>query len=260
MLEKVYDTLRGILFYEFPKNTKNQAVVYDRVVTGFYVGDTGVKPNALSITLKGASSPLKDIALGLQEFEHSITLEINAGADNIETTERLTQEAVRICLNILRKHRRLWVLENCPICGKFALSPQHFTIDHSAIFLPYRNTVNTEFGTLWSETHPASSAAPTVPASGLAAEAFIRLYNDVQSGTAVTGLPTVAATNMRRMQSDLVEPIRILYDVSCNDIKSSDDSVNRQLFRSGTINITAKELVRQSQYGPDNVPTTAFDL
>jgi hypothetical protein len=36
--------------------------------------------------------------------------------------------------------------------------------------------------------------------------------------------------------------------------------VNRQLFRSGTINITAKELVRQSQYGPDNVPTTAFDL
>ena len=76
----------------------------------------------------------------------------------------------------------------------------------------------------------------------------------------VSSPTTVATTNIRRMQSDLVEPIRILYDVSCNDIKSSDDSVNRQLFRSGTINITAKELVRQSQYGPDNVPTTAFDL
>jgi hypothetical protein len=260
MLEKVYDTLRGILFHEFPKNTKGQAVVYDRVITGFYVGDTGVKPNSISITLKGASSPLKDIALGLQEFEHSITLEINAGGDNIESTERITQEATRICLGILRKHRRLWVLENCPVCGKFALTPQHFTVDHSSLFLPYRTTVTTEFNNLWSETHPASSTAPTIPDSGLAAEAFIRLYNDVQSGIAVTGLSTTAATNIRRMQSDLVEPVRILYDVSCNDIKSSDDATNRQLFRNGTINITAKELVRQSQYGPDNVPTTAYSL
>ena len=260
MLEKVYDTLRGILFYEFPKNAKGQAVVYDRTVTGFYVGDVGVKPNSLSVTLKGASSPLKDIALGLQEFEHNITLEITAGADNIEMTERLTQEATRICLGILRKHRRIWVMENCPICSKFALTPQHFTVDHSSIFLPYRNEVTSEFNVLWGETHPASSTPPSIPDSGLAAEAFIRLYNDVQAGVAVTGLTTAASTNIRRMQSDLVEPIRILYDVSCNDIKSSDDSINRQLFRNGTIQINAKELVRQSQYGPDNVPTTAFNL
>ena len=74
MLERVYDTIKGILFYEFPKNNNNQAVVYDRPITGFYVGDVGVKPNALSITIKNGSSSLKDIAMGLQEYEHSITI------------------------------------------------------------------------------------------------------------------------------------------------------------------------------------------
>ena len=101
MLEKVYDTLRGILYHELPKNAKNQLVIFDRPVTGFYIGEQAVKPNGISFTFKGSSSPLKDIAFGLQEFEHSLTIDISVGADNIETTERVTQEATRTDNTIL---------------------------------------------------------------------------------------------------------------------------------------------------------------
>ena len=76
MLERVYDTLRGILYHELPKNAKNQLVIFDRPVTGFYIGEQGIKPNGISFTFKGSSSPLKDIAFGLQEFEHSVTIDM----------------------------------------------------------------------------------------------------------------------------------------------------------------------------------------
>jgi hypothetical protein len=258
MLERVYDTLRGILFYELPKNAKGEAVIFDRPVSGFYIGEAGVKPNAISIVFKGASSPLKDISFGLQEFEHNVNIEVSVGADNIETTERVTQEATRIILSILRKHRRIWVVDFCPICEKFTLSPAHFTVDHNDILSSYATAVTNEFNTLWSETHPTNLAPPTLPDSGKAAEAFIRMYNDVGAGTTIANLPTKARNNILRMQADNVEPVRMLYDVLCNDNKSSDDATGKQLFRSGTITITAKELVRQIYFGPDNVPTTAY--
>lgn len=258
MLERVYDTLRGILFYELPKNAKGEAVIFDRPVSGFYIGEAAVRPNAISIIFKGASSPLKDIAFGLQEFEHNVSIEINVGADNIETTERVTQEATRIILSILRKHRRIWVVDICPICEKFTLSPAHFTVDHNDILSSYVSTVTSEFNTLWSETHPANLAPPSLPDSGKSAEAFIRMYNDVGAGTSVASLSTKARNNILRMQADSVEPIRMLYDVNCNDNKASDDATGKQLFRSGNITINAKELVRQIYFGPDNVPTTAY--
>jgi hypothetical protein len=50
----------------------------------------------------------------------------------------------------------------------------------------------------------------------------------------------------------------MLYDVSCSTNEFSDNAVENSLFKSGKINIVAKELVRQSEYGPDNVPTTAY--
>ena len=258
MLERVDDTLRGILFHELPKNAKGEAVIFDRPVTGFFIGEAAVRPNAISIVFKGASSPLKDISFGLQEFEHNLNIEINVGADNIETTERVTQEATRIVLSILRKHRRIWVVDVCPICEKFTLSPAHFVADHNNILGSYVTTVTNEFNNLWSETHPANLAAPSLPDSGKSAEAFIRMYNDVGVGTTVTNLSTKSRNNILRMQADSVEPIRMLYDVLCNDNKSSDDATGKQLFRSGNITISAKELVRQIYFGPDNVPTTAY--
>lgn len=258
MLERVYDTIRGILYHELPKNAKDQIVIFDRPVTGFYIGEQAVKPNGISFTFMGSSSPLKDIAFGLQEFEHSLTINITVGADNIETTERVTQEATRLVLSSLRKHRRMWVVETCPICNKFTLNPQHFTVDHNSILSSYVTTVTNEFNNLWSDTHDPTISAPTLPSSGLAAEAFIRMYNDVGAGTTVANLSTKARNNILRMQADNVEPVRMLYDVLCNDNKSSDDATGKQLFRSGNITITAKELVRQIYFGPDNVPTTAY--
>ena len=257
MLERVYDTIRGILFHELPKNAKGEAVIFDRPISGFYIGDSAVRPNGIAIVLKGASSPLKDISFGLQEYEHNVTIEVNVGADNLETTERVTQEATRILLSILRKHRRIWVVDICPLCEKFTLSPAHFLLDHNNVLGSYATTVTNEFNTLWSETHPTNLSAPALPDSGKAAEAFIRMYNDVGAGTSVANLSTTARNNILRMQADNVEPVRMLYDVLCNDTKPSDDAA-KQLFRSGTITITAKELVRQIYFGPDNVPTTAY--
>lgn len=258
MVERIYDTLKGILYNDLPKNAKDQVVVYDRPILGWYFGDRDVKPSSLSLIFYGTSTPVKDVSLGLQEYEHKITLGIDAGADNVELSERLVQEATRLCLSVLRRHRRMWVLEPCPICGKFMLSPRHYILEHSAIFSTYATAAQNNFNTLWAETHDASVSAPTLPDSGLAAESFLRVYDAVGAGTTVSGLTQSQRKNIIRMQSDYVDPIRILYDVTCNDIKPSDDGRGQALLKNGTINISAKELVKQTIYGPDNVPTTAF--
>ena len=80
MVERIYDTLKGILFTDLPKNNKDQVVVYDRPILGWYFGDRDVKPSNLSIIFYGTSVPLKDVSLGLQEYEHRITIGVDAGA------------------------------------------------------------------------------------------------------------------------------------------------------------------------------------
>jgi len=258
MVERIYDTLKGILYTDLPKNNKDQVVVYDRPILGWYFGDRDIKPSNLSIIFYGTSVPIKDISLGLQEYEHRITIGVDAGADNVEISERLVQEATRLVLAVLRRHRRMWVVETCPICSKFALTPRHFTEDHSTLLSPYVTAAQNNFDTLWAETHDASVTAPTLPASGLASEAFLRMYDAVGLGTTVSGLSTNAKNNILSMQRDFVEPIRLLYNVTCSDNKPSDDGRGQALLKSGQITLTAKELVKQTIYGPDNVPNTAF--
>lgn len=258
MLERVYDTLQGILYYELPKDYDGNVVIYDRKVYNWFIGDREVRPSNLSIIFHGSSSPLKDIALGLQEFTHKVTITVEAGADNNNISERLIQEGSRLLLQALRKHRRIWVVDYCPICTKFTLSPEHFLIDHAALLEPYRSAVVSEFNTLWQETHPASIPPPTLTNSGLSNESFLRMYEAVRNGEAVTGLSTIARKNIVRMQSDFVDPVRMLYDVNVNDTTPSDDGLGKQLTKTGTLTLLAKELVRQTDYGPDNVPTTAI--
>ena len=93
----------------------------------------------------------------------------------------------------------------------------------------------------------------------LATESFLRMFEDVRNSEEVTNLSTTARKNIQRMQTDFVEPIRILYDVSCNEGTFSDDATGRALMKGGNITITAKELVKQTQFGPDNVPTNAIN-
>ena len=97
-----------------------------------------------------------------------------------------------------------------------------------------------------------------MPASGLATEAFYRVYEAVGAGISVTYLPSTARTNILAMRRDFVDPIRLIYDVTCSDTKPSDDGRGQQLLKNGQITLSAKELVKQTIYGPDNVPTTAF--
>ena len=218
---------------------------------GFLKFGTGLSP---SVTTLGGKYCLTSLT---EQYDLGIRF-LQFLAVNIETTERVTQEAVRIVLSVLRKHRRMWVVDVCPICKKFTLNPQHFTVDHNDILSTYVTSVTSEFNNLWTDTHDPDLAPPALPSSGLAAEAFIRMYNDVGAGTSVSNLTTTSRNNILRMRADNVEPVRLLYDVICNDIKGSDDATNRQLFRNGTITIRAKELVRQLYFGPDNVPTTAY--
>ena len=265
MLDRIYDTIRGILFYEMPQDNNGRVIIYDRPITAWYVGERDIKNTNLSVTLKGGRSNIKDIALGMQEFTHNISVEIDAGADNVDVSERLVQEATRLMLTILRKHRRMWVIDICPICEKFTLSPEHFLLVHGDPLNPgddilssYAATVQSDYNDLWSETHPATIAAPTLPNSSLATESFLRMFEDVRNSISVTNLSSTARNNILRMQTDYVEPIRILYDVTCNEGTFSDDATGRALRKGGTITITAKELIKQVEFGPDNVPTNAI--
>ena len=258
MLERVYDTLIAILYHELPKDNYGKVVIYDRPVTAWYIGERDVKNNNLSVTLKGSSSQIKDIGLGLQEFNHSITFEINAGADNLNITERLVQEAQRMILASLRRHRRIWVVEYCPICSKFTLSPEHFIEEHNDILSTYVTGVIADYNALWAETHPSSIPPAELPRSAKATEAFLRMFEDVRNNVVVTNLPTTAKKNILKMQSEFVEPIRIMYDCIANSATPSDDATGQALFRNSTIVLQMKELVKQDTYGPDNVPFTAI--
>jgi hypothetical protein len=258
VLERIYDTLRGIIYNEMPKDYNGKAIVFDRPITAWYYGERDVKNTNLSVTFKGGNGNLKDIALGLQEFTFFIKIDVNAGADNTEISERLVQETTRLMLSIIRKHRRIWVVDICPICQKFTLSPTHFINDHNDILDGYVTAVIADYNALWAETHPAVIAPATLPDSAKSTEAFLRMFEDVRNNVTVTGLSTTARKNIQRMQSDFVEPIRILYDVSCNSSIFSDDATGKALQKGGLIDITAKELVKQYAYGPDNVSTSAI--
>lgn len=258
MLERIYDTIRAIIYHEMPKDKNDRALVFDRPITAWYFGDRAVSNTNLSVTFKGGSGDLKDIGLGLQELTYSISVEVDAGADNAEISERLVQETVRIMLAIMRKHRRIWVVDICPICEKFVLSPSHFISDHNDILSPYVQSVESDYETLWYESHPSNITPNELPTSSKATEAFLRLYEDVRNDLTVNGLSSGAIKNIKRMQSDFVEPIRILYDVSCNNNKFSDDATGKALQKGGNLSISAKELIKQQIYGPDNVPTSAL--
>jgi len=50
----------------------------------------------------------------------------------------------------------------------------------------------------------------------------------------------------------------MLYDCVVSDNKPSDDGRGQALLKTGQITFTAKEVVKQTIYGPDNVPSTAY--
>lgn len=256
MLEKIYDTFKGILYNELPKDVNGKVVVYDKPVQNWFVGDREIKPGVMSVTFRNGSTEIKDISLGLLEYTHTFEIEITVGASNVDNSEKLAQEASRIFLAALKKHRRVWVVDICPICEKFTLSPSHYLITHGTIFNSVAIGVTTDYQTLWYQTHPVSIPPAALPQSGIATESLYRVWDMVSTGTTVLNLPTAALKNIQRMQTDMVDPIRVLYDVTYTKVSPSNDKVE-QLYRVASISVNCKELSRQVVYGPDNVGTDA---
>jgi hypothetical protein len=126
MVEKIYDTIRGILYDEFPKDSTGVPSVYDRQITNWFLGDRKIIASPLGVILRGTQSNVKDIGFGLREIEYSIGVTIYSSNDDQETSERVVQESARLAHSILKKHRSIWVCDLCPFCGKFPLTPIHY--------------------------------------------------------------------------------------------------------------------------------------
>lgn len=133
MVERLYDTLKGILWTEFPKNVDGVPFVYDRKIEQWMFGDRKILPSPLGIIIREPKLSFKDLGFGgLREIEYSIGIALFSSNDDKETSERVVHEAARIAQSILKKHRTLWVCELCPVCEKLPLSPIHY-IDNGVI-------------------------------------------------------------------------------------------------------------------------------
>lgn len=143
MVEKIYETIRGILYDQFPKNNQGIPTVYDRPILNWYFGDRKLLPSPLGIIMKGTTANIKDIGFGLREIEYSIGIQFYSSNDDQETTERVIEEAARLTHSILKNHRSMWICDLCPFCGKLPLSPIHY-IDTGIVtnvqVLPSTNT------------------------------------------------------------------------------------------------------------------------
>ena len=174
MVERIYDTIKGILWTDFPKDSNGIPSVYNRRITQWLFGDKKILPAALGIIIKEPKSSFRDIGFGLRKIEYNITLEVYSSSDDKETSERVVQEAARIAQSILKNHRTLWVCDLCPICGKLPLSPIHY-IDNGVI---------TNVG-ITTATLPANQTSYTVAINGnpvgYPATAYIRLSKGISN-------------------------------------------------------------------------------
>jgi hypothetical protein len=258
MLEQIYETIRGILFYELPKNNNNKVVVYDRVIKQFLLGDQEVIEQP-AIVIKGGTSKPQKYAYGINKLTHTITIQTWSQNDTKEISERVSQEMARLIYEALLPHKRIWVMVKCPICNKKIMSPLHFATVHSVLFSPYITTVETSLENTWLETHSSTDSMPSFVDSGVARAAYDLLSEDVRNSVNVPNLTTEARDRILYYQGDKRRPIRLLYNVDISDIKPSDDGMGKQILHASEFSITLEELIMQPSYGPDSVPTDSWD-
>ena len=158
MVEKIYDTIRGILYDQFPKDYTGTPAVYDRQIEDWFFGDRKIISSPLCVILRGTQANIKDIGYGLREIEYSIGISICSSNDDQETSERVVQEAARIAHSILKTHRSMWICDLCPFCGKFPLSPIHYI----------------DFGVITGVAIKSASIATTIAINGTYGNAYVR--------------------------------------------------------------------------------------
>ncbi len=132
MVERIYDTLKAIIYTDFPKNAQGQPVIYDRAIENWYVGDRAIYPSPLGIVFRGSASDIKDIGYGYREVDYSIKVTLYSSNDDQTTSERVIQESARILHAVLKNHRTMWICDLCPFCQKLPLSPIHY-IDNGVV-------------------------------------------------------------------------------------------------------------------------------
>lgn len=260
MIEDVYETIRGILFDEWPKNNQSLPTIYDQSIKKWHLGEfTLVGTDTPAVIIKGASSPVSDEVYGAQEYQHKIDIEVYVQGSSRQSSERFAQEAARILNDILRKHRRIWVIGICPICSKSALSPVHFTDEHSDILSTYVTSAQADFDSIWNLTHTSTSS--TLADSALAAAAFLKMYDSVidMTNPVIPNLTDDARQRIISYKSKWRRPVRILYNVVIGEIKTSDGGEGQQLLYKASVSLSATELIKIAEYGPDNVSTNSWE-
>jgi len=258
MLEQVFDTFQMILFYDLPKNSAGVPAIYDQAIKKWHFGPyENVGTDTPAVLIKGETVRMTNIGQGVVEHEYQIVIQGWVQATNRRNSERFSQELARQIREILLIHRVMWVLTPCPICQKYTLSPQHFTIDHAALMAPYVTDAQADFDAIWDTIR--SSASPTLEDSGLAATAFLKLYDEVTSSSVIAGLDDDARDRIVMYKADRRRPVRLLYNSYVSDVKPSDGGESQQLLYGSQVSVNCRELVRASAYGPDNVPTDAWE-
>lgn len=258
MLEQVFDTFKMLLFYDLPKSVNDVPFIYDQEIKKWHIGDYGnVGTDTPAILIKGETVKFTNIGQGVVEEEHQITLQGWSQATERRNSERFAQEITRQMREIVLRHRVMWVLTPCPICMKHTLSPLHFTIAHAALLAPYVADVEAEFEAVWATVHTA--ATPDLIDSGVAAAAFLKLYDEVTASSVITGLSDEARDRIVMYKADRRRPVRLLYNSYVSDAKPSDGGDEKKLLYGSELSVTCKELIRAPAYGPDNVPTDAWE-
>jgi len=238
MTERIYDALRGILFVQFPQNSLGQALVYDRPIKNWYLGTRNVVPNDLSIVIHGNTVNEEDYSFGYRKVTYSFDIVFYCMADDVESVTRYSTEGSRIIRNILTQHKRIWVMDVCPICNKLPTNPVHFFSDstHTAIFGSYGDLTGpygpagvaySNFLTNWQETHysltnPGSIATINLISGGLGyatppSISFLSGGSGSSGASAYTVLTgsTVASINITNVGTQYTANPQIVFSGSC---------------------------------------------
>lgn len=255
MLEQVYETIFDLIGFELPKGIHGLPMVGDLEVQSWLFGQRAVIAATPAIILQAQSSGFKKIAQGLTEVEHKIQIQLAASNQDQEDTEHNILDMVRQVQRALMPHTIIWVMTKCPICLSGTVSPNHYTTTHPEVMAPFVASAQAAFLNTWYETHPTTMHLPTLDTSAVAARAMFLLFDAVKTGGDTSTVPAPARARVVAFQFNQIVPIRELYDVSLTDCKPSDGSEkDAQLLHQAEFTLTCNETLRQTAFGPDNVP------
>jgi hypothetical protein len=168
MTERIYDALKALLFVQLPKNSRGQPVIYDRIIKNWYTGERQVVPDNITVLISGGSVSESDYSWGYRQVEYDFKIKLYVTGDDQLITLRIATEGARLIRNILNQHKRIWVMDLCPVCGKLPTSPEHFFLDssHTNVFGNYGDengptgaagAAFNAFANTWYSTHPSLS-------------------------------------------------------------------------------------------------------